>query len=417
VIVRHPTDPSTAAVHSMLSDQDHVRYVHNFVRSRREAGYTLSQVFDQFSMATDQQSQYSWESATVEQISQAIITWIQKNQQVSDSSSDEKLVNAEPKPIEQQSTAWEPSMMKVTQNLALDGARVSFCDAAGEVLSEKWDTSSVVVLDDLFGEPERAAIMKTLLGPSGSDSDPEPPSERWSKRGLYDGHGVAAAAGWGLKSHYMDQLLGNSGVLEIQSRLAKIYPEYTICHIPYVDIGAGGQSAVAEPMVANAPVVGESFEWHVDADPRMLPDSPFVTRWGRYPNRQPGKPLFVSLLVYLNSHWQSNWEAPTMFLDLETDTCMAVLPKLGRAVLMDQDVTHKVCAPAASAGRPRYSVVWKLLLMPRENAPLSIAHQQWGAPTMFGSANQATGAEAECDATGADVEAGGHGPAKRAKVE
>ena len=36
---------------------------------------------------------------------------------------------------------------------------------------------------------------------------------------------------------------------------------------------------------------------------------------------------------------------------------------------------------------------------------------------MFGSANQATGAEAERDATGADVEAGGHGPAKRAKVE
>ena len=110
----------------MLSDQDHVRYVHNFVRSRREAGYTLSQVFDQFSMATDQQSKYSWESATVEQISQvrvlpaaaaqvhgqAIIDWIQKNQQVSDSSSDEKLVNAEPKPIEQRSTTWEPSMVR-----------------------------------------------------------------------------------------------------------------------------------------------------------------------------------------------------------------------------------------------------------------------------------------------------------------
>ena len=52
---------------------------------------------------------------------------------------------------------------------------------------------------------------------------------------MYDGHGVAAAAGWGLKSHYMDQLLGNSGVLEIQSRLAKIYPEYTVpdaCTVP-----------------------------------------------------------------------------------------------------------------------------------------------------------------------------------------
>ena len=66
--------------------------------------------------------------------------------------------------------------------MALDGARVSFYDAGGNMLSEKWDTSSVVVLDDLFGEPERAAILHTLLGPGTSDSDPEPPTERWRKR-------------------------------------------------------------------------------------------------------------------------------------------------------------------------------------------------------------------------------------------
>ena len=57
--------------------------------------------------------------------------------------------------------------------------------------------------------------------------------------GLYDGHGAGGAA-WGLKSHYMDQLLdgSNSGVLEIQSRLAKLYPDYTVadaCSVPGAD--------------------------------------------------------------------------------------------------------------------------------------------------------------------------------------
>ena len=50
-------------------------------------------------------------------------------------------------------------------------------------------------------------------------------------------------------------------------------------------------------------------------------------------------------------------------------------------------------------------------------------HWQWssihdwagtGAPTMFGSANHGTGAKAECDATGADVDVGGS--AKRQKL-
>ena len=33
-------------------------------------------------------------------------------------------------------------------------------------------------------------------------------------------------------------------------------------------------------------------------------------------------------MAAMMAQWQSNWEAPTMFLDLETDTCMAVLPKV-----------------------------------------------------------------------------------------
>ena len=42
---------------------------------------------------------------------------------------------------------------------------------------------------------------------------------------------------------------------------------------------------------------------------------------------------------------------------------LVVRPKRGRAVLMDQDILHRVSAPSAAAGgRPRYSLVWKLVL-------------------------------------------------------
>ena len=41
-------------------------------------------------------------------------------------------------------------------------------------------------------------------------------------------------------------------------------------------------------------------------------------------------------------------------------------PRPGRAVLMHQDVLHRVSTPSMLARRPRYSLVWKLLFVPRE---------------------------------------------------
>ena len=47
---------------------------------------------------------------------------------------------------------------------------------------------------------------------------------------------------------------------------------------------------------------------------------------------------------------------------MQTEVGLAVRPRRGRAVLMDQDVLHRVSAPSAAAGgQPRYSLVWKLV--------------------------------------------------------
>ena len=51
---------------------------------------------------------------------------------------------------------------------------------------------------------------------------------------------------------------------------------------------------------------------------------------------QPGKPLFVSALVYLNGNWPMENDAETLAVDIETDTGVLIRPRPGRVVLMDQ---------------------------------------------------------------------------------
>lgn len=49
-----------------------------------------------------------------------------------------------------------------------------------------------------------------------------------------------------------------------------------------------------------------------------------------------GRPLFVSLLLYLDDTWPRQWDAETLFLDDDTDIGIVVRPKPFRAVLMNQ---------------------------------------------------------------------------------
>ena len=59
---------------------------------------------------------------------------------------------------------------------------------------------------------------------------------------------------------------------------------------------------------------------------------------------QPGKPLFVSALVYLNSSWPMEHDAETLAVDIDTDTGVFVRPQPGRVVLMDQVTTATIAA-------------------------------------------------------------------------
>lgn len=100
-----------------------------------------------------------------------------------------------------------------------------------------------------------------------------------------------------------------------------------------------------------------------------------------------GKPRFLSVLLYLNDDWNDELGAPTQFYDPPTEEVYQVFPRPGRCVMMDQDVTHTVVAPNEIAGvLPRYSLVWKLILHPKEEKQ-SMKLPSSKSPVRIGSAN------------------------------
>ena len=223
--------------------------------------------------------------------------------------------------------------------------------------------AALVVLDGLVSETQRASLLALLQGvaPPGGVA-PHPPADRWDRK-TSDAIGMPPSFGFRQSLLRRLQRAPPSVVLEVQSRLCLLYPEYDIKHMP--ELGDGPQRRTS--FVANAAVHGDCFQWHVDADPMALPrDSRWLDAHGTYANGTRGKPLFVSLLVYCNERWKAEWDAETLFLNSDKGAGLIVQPRPGRAVLMHQDVLHRVSTPSLIARRPRYSLVWKLLFVPKQ---------------------------------------------------
>ena len=322
--------------------------------------------------------------------------------------------------------------------------------------------SHVVALDGVVDEDMRRALLERITAPGWDEATPQPPPGKWERRtadrpmaddrwrgdeagdaglGSDADSGLGSAAShredeasprptWGLTEAALRELDEDAAVsdwafLEVHARLCALYPEWTISHMPVESLrmtrggGDGPEGSDAgkddryrcDPFVANAAVANDGFRWHIDADPSSFPSRcDWTAAHGDYVNGEPGKPLFVSALVYLNAAWPDAWDAETLFLDASTGVGAFVRPRPGRVVLMDQDVTHRVSPPSALAGRPRYSLVWKLVFFPKRAvgvridmtrfrtedgagpsgsggpSPTTIARPEWGVPSPIGSA-------------------------------
>ena len=347
--------------------------------------------------------------------------------------------------------AWSPTIDPVcVMSCVMDAARVPdpqpFPHIGGsrgdeekekDEPSSRTDSSAVVVLDGVVGEPLRAALLDAFTEPGWPHlTATGPPPGKWVREtndgvgALPDGSprdssssGSALDPGsgsvldrdppnsWGLSATALAAVARSPSVQTVLARLGALYPEYVVRFMPADalepegvpgamsalfgngndDAGDGdeGGNRIAT-VVGNAAVKDDSFKWHLDMDPGSLhPSAPFAERFGRYVNRSRARPLFVSALVYLNGPepWTPEKDAETLVLDPGTGTGIFIRPAPGRVLLMDQDATHRVSPPSKTTHVPRYSAVFKLCFYPKdaEFRP-SLTREEWGAPVFFGTA-------------------------------
>ena len=266
-----------------------------------------------------------------------------------------------------------------------------------------WDTSSVLVFDNLVDDDLRKRLLNVVKGNDGTsdewnDIEDGPDPSRWVRGGLLDVPEASTEDGeeeveqpcWGLSDDAIVDICfsRHDAIEEFECRLAELFPQFHVCRLPEAVLGA-----TVSPLTANAPTHGDTFNYHIDADPLQAPPSPWTDVFGRYPNRCAGKPRFMSCLVYLNDEWDDPFGAPTRFLDPPTQKIYDVKPTPGRVCIMDQDCSHTVTAPTEAAGkRPRYSLVWKLILHPKEpNQDMTKLdagdRPAWPKPILVGSAS------------------------------
>ena len=253
-------------------------------------------------------------------------------------------------PVKTHATAWAPAAVRVALNATLDGCLVPSAAEGGL----RVDCAHVCVLDGLAGAGVCDSIRARLLCSGGGAA---PPVGTWERR---TADSPDAQRTFGLTHAAMRELERSppAGVVELQSRLSLLYgADHVVCHQPLLD---GDGDAVCERFVANAAVCGDEFSWHLDADPSAFPPCEWTAAHGTYTNRERGKPLFVSVILYLDEEWPDEFGAETHFLDRQTGLGFFVRPKCGRVVVMDQDVLHRLSPPSRQAGRPRYSLVWKV---------------------------------------------------------
>jgi len=297
------------------------------------------------------------------------------------------------------------SSAKCALNAVLDGADVD----------GRWDVSTICAYDGMVDSKLRLQLLDLLKSDDAWDASTGADPKLWQAGALVDvvgkKKGTKKANSKGLRPKAMRALCDEEeapcALIELQTRVARLLRSLNgdlvdVCRLPTAAV-FGDESVL--PLAANAPVFADEGEyaWHIDADPLQLPLSPWTDAYGRYPNRTPGKPRFVSALVYLSDPWDFEaWGAPTRARDPPSGEVIDVPPTPGRVVFMDQDVTHTVVAPNEAAGpRPRYSLVLKLVLFPHAEKGAVHLVAPGGAQKIVGSAGKRPSASAPPKINGA----------------
>lgn len=141
-------------------------------------------------------------------------------------------------PVKTHETTWDPIVAHITLNARLDARLVPHGSGM------RLDYGHIVVLDNFIDEAERQALLDKLTQPDWDHSH-GPPIDKW-ERETADGAGLPKT--WGLKDSVLQQLATSDlpAMQEIHARLTKLYPDYTIAHMPSDMIQRSTDQSAAE---------------------------------------------------------------------------------------------------------------------------------------------------------------------------
>lgn len=195
--------------------------------------------------------------------------------------------------VQTHESSWDPNTAQVTLNTRLDARLVPHGSGM------RLDYGHVVVLDNFIDEPQRQALLDLLTKPEWEHSE-GPPTDKW-ERETADGAGLPKT--WGLKDSVLQKLAKGDmpAMQEVHTRLAKLYPDFTIAHMPSDMIqhrtaaasdnddvvpGSPGPSQVADTSLNNALRHGDLRLPQIDA---TLQSSQCQTESGSHQAQPPSR--------------------------------------------------------------------------------------------------------------------------------
>ncbi len=165
-----------------------------------------------------------------------------------------------------------------TIHVEIDGAMVPDPFTKKEV----WDTSSILVFDDFIDDSLRSKLLDIVNnreeGYNWDDINHGPDPKRWTRGGLMDvpmegEPNDLYCKCWGLTEEATNDLCfgEHSAIAELEQKISDLFAaDFIVSRLPEAVLGP-----CVSPLTANAPTFGDSFEYHIDADPNQSPPCKF----------------------------------------------------------------------------------------------------------------------------------------------
>lgn len=140
---------------------------------------------------------------------------------------------------------------------------------------ESWDTSTVLIFDDFVDHSLRERLLDVVNKRDDNydwdDKIKGPDPKRWERGGLMDTFGDEEdkPTCWGLTEEATNELCfeQHPAIAEVEKKLSALFARnFVVTRLPEAVFGS-----CVSPLTANAPTFGDSFSYHIDADPNQMP--------------------------------------------------------------------------------------------------------------------------------------------------